>query len=175
MKNQFIKDLKPAEKVTSEFVIISKAEKEKKNREKYCLLTLQDSTGVIDAVIWSDEKIDFKFLNVGDFIRVEEGIVTEYRSKLQIDIKLLSKFTPDKSTDMADYERTTGKDIKTMFFEMMDFINSIENRFLKQLLDVFFKDEKFESIFCKATAAVQYHHAYKGGLLEHTLSVLKGL
>ena len=147
MKNQFIKDLKPSEKVTSEFVITSKAEKEKKNREKYCLLTLQDSSGTIDAVIWSDEKIDFKFLNVGDFIRIEEGMVTEYRSKMQIDIKFLSKFTPDKSTNMADFERTTGKNINVMFSEMMDYINSIENKFLKQLLEIFFKNEKFAGYF----------------------------
>jgi 3'-5' exoribonuclease len=60
-----------------------------------------------------------------------------------------------------------------MFQQLKFFMNGISNPYLKKLLGLFFDDEKFSEKFCSSTAAVQYHHAYTGGLLEHTLSMVR--
>ncbi len=60
-----------------------------------------------------------------------------------------------------------------MFAELKQIAGSIKQSHLKSLLNLFFNDKDFCRGFCSAPAAVQYHHAFLGGLLEHTLSVAK--
>ncbi len=173
MKEQYIIGLRPGEKVHTEFVIRSKVERPKKNGDKYCMLVLQDKSGFIDGVIWNNLEIDFADFKEGDFVRVDEGLVNEYRAKKQIEISSMARINDRDSIDKSDFEKTTKKDIEEMTSELKNYINSVENIYLKTLLELFFGDEKFLKDFCSATAAVQYHHACMGGLLEHTLSVLK--
>lgn len=57
---------------------------------------------------------------------------------------------------------------------MTGIISTIQNTYLKQLLEAFFvKDEDFKKRFCNSSAAKSVHHGFVGGLLEHTLSVTK--
>ena len=58
-----------------------------------------------------------------------------------------------------------------MFEEVMDFISGTENKHLKELLKLFMEDKAFAESYKSSTAAVKYHHAYQGGLLEHSLNV----
>jgi len=173
MKNQYINELETGQKINTEFVIRNKAQRTKKNGKKYCLLVLQDKGGFIDGVIWNDSLVDFNDLNEGDFVRIDDGIVSEYRSKKQIEVLSIEKIDNVGSLDRSDFEKTTKKDIKKMLSELIDYINSVKNVYLKKLLDMFFRDRDFLKVFSNATAAVRFHHAYRGGLLEHTLSVLK--
>jgi 3'-5' exoribonuclease len=57
--------------------------------------------------------------------------------------------------------------------DLKHFINSVKNIYLKKILEMFFEDDNFVTEFCNSTAAIQYHHASRGGLLEHTLSIVK--
>ena len=173
MKSQYISSLKPGEKVASEFVISNKAERSKKNGEKFCLLVLQDRSGLMDGVIWDEKVIDFSSIREGDLISVDDGVVREYRSRMQIEISSITRLKAEEVRNWDDFEKTTKKNIGQMVSELRGYIGSVENPHLKKLLEMFFEDKKFLEDFCNATAAVQYHHAYRGGLLEHTLSVLK--
>ena len=67
--------------------------------------------------------------------------------------------------------KTSGKNIDEMFERIKKYADGVKNPYLKKLLGLFFEDKKFEDDFKNAAAAVRYHHAFKGGLLEHTLSV----
>lgn len=61
-----------------------------------------------------------------------------------------------------------------MFSEILSFVKSIENIYLKQLLEAFFvKDQDFIKAFRSSSAAKTIHHGFVGGLMEHTLSVTK--
>lgn len=60
-----------------------------------------------------------------------------------------------------------------MLKEIFGYIDSIKNSYLRKLLKIFFNDKSFVEQFCYSSAAVQYHHAYIGGLIEHTLSTVK--
>jgi 3'-5' exoribonuclease len=60
-----------------------------------------------------------------------------------------------------------------MFSELKQIAGSIKQPYLLKLLKLFFSDKDFCRDFCSAPAAVQYHHAFLGGVLEHTLSVAK--
>ena len=61
-----------------------------------------------------------------------------------------------------------------MYEELLGFIRGISNTWLRQLLEYYFvKDEEFIRVFKGHSAAKTVHHGFAGGLLEHTLSVVK--
>jgi 3'-5' exoribonuclease len=102
-----------------------------------------------------------------------KGILKEYRGSKQLIVNALNKIKRNKGTDLSAYIKTTSKDIGMMFEEVTDLVGSIENRYLKELLELFMEDDTFVESYKTSTAAVKYHHAYRGGLLEHSLNVAK--
>ena len=60
-----------------------------------------------------------------------------------------------------------------MYRELSDYVNHIQNPYLRQLLVAFFGDQTFAKVFRTHSAAKRVHHGFMGGLLEHTLSVTK--
>jgi 3'-5' exoribonuclease len=64
-------------------------------------------------------------------------------------------------------------DVGAMFDEFLSYIEQIQNEPIKILLQSFFHDQKTADLFKRAPAAKGFHHVYLGGLLEHTLSVVR--
>ncbi len=171
-KKQFVSDLIEGKPVHSIFAVSRKLVKKKKNGQDYCLLTLQDKKGQIQGVAWTEvfkKAPDFK---EGDFIEIK-GHISRYRDSKQLTVEHLGKIEDTEALNDADYVKTTAGNVSTMYAEIMSLVGSVKQKHLSMLLKVFFEDEPFRKDFCKATAAVHYHHAYQGGLLEHTLSVCK--
>ena len=74
----------------------------------------------------------------------------------------------------ADYMPTTEKSTDGMYEELLGYIKKVDNQYLRQVLDHYFiKDETFIRNFKGHSAAKTVHHGFAGGLLEHTLSVVK--
>ena len=172
MKKQYISDLKEGSSVDSLFVVSKKLIKKKKNNEDYCVITLQDKEGSIEAIIWTEAFRNAEDFGEGDFVSVR-GNVSEYRGGKQLTISSITKVKNKEDIEYSDFIRTTKENIDSMFSEIKSYIESIGNHYLKKLLNLFFEDKDFVRRFCHATAASRYHHAYRGGLLEHTLSVTK--
>ena len=172
MKKQYISDLKVGTFIDSLFVVSKKLIKKKKNNEDYCVVTLQDKEGSIEAVIWTEAFRNTEDFGEGDFVSVR-GDVSEYRGGKQLTISFITKVKNKEDIEYSDFIRTTKEDTDGMFSEIKSYIGSIGNHYLKKLLNLFFEDKDFVRSFCHATAASMYHHAYMGGLLEHTLSVTK--
>ena len=171
-KKQFISDLKVGSNADTIFVVSKKQIRKKKNNEDYCIVTFQDKEGSIEGVIWTEVFRNSDDFSEGDFVLVK-GDVRQYRSSMQLVINSISKIENKEDIEYSDFIRATKKNIDDMFSEIESYINSIKNSYLKELLDLYFKDKKFIEDFKNATAAVRYHHAYRGGLLEHTLAVTK--
>ncbi len=142
---------------------------ETKTGKEYVSLILTDRTGDLDAKIW-DSNPGIGEFDAKDYIRVT-GKVTSFNSLLQLNIRRVQRCS-EGEYDPADYVPTTGGDIDQMFHTLLGFISRMEQPHLKALLEEFFvKDESFIRAFKKSSAAKGVHHAFMGGLLEHTLSV----
>ncbi len=172
MKNQYVLDLKVGNSVNSTFVVSRKIIKKKKNGDDYCIVTLQDKSGDLPGVMWTNVLNEFGDFEEGDFVEVK-GIINRYNQSRQLVIDSLIKIKDESNIEYSDFIKTSKKGIQKMFSELKEIIKSIENPSLKKLLDLFFVDKTFAKNFCNGTAAMRYHHAYRGGLLEHTLSVTK--
>lgn len=171
-KEQFISDLKIGDLVETTFVVSEKQVKKKKNGQDYCTVTLQDRGGTIEGVLWTEvfeASGDFK---EGEIVEVE-GVLKEYRSARQLIVNSLVKIEKDEGQDLSDYIKSTSKDIDSMFKEILAYIEGLESKYIKKLLSLFMDDKKFAEDYGTSTAAIRYHHAYQGGLLEHSLNVTK--
>jgi len=109
-------------------------------------------------------------LGVGSGVRIY-GTVEEYPAgSRQVRIERLQ---PVEIQDFSPFLPQARRDGEEMRQELDEVLASIEEPYLSQLLHLLFSDEEFENIFSKAPAAKKYHHACIGGLLEHTLGVVR--
>ena len=67
----------------------------------------------------------------------------------------------------------TEKDIDQMCARVFEICGSVHNRHLAALLQAYLDDEQLMNNFCRAPAAMNFHHAFVGGLLEHTLNAME--
>lgn len=167
-----IKDYKDGDRVFDIYLCKHKLSAVTKNGKPYESLILQDKTGTVDAKIWDPNNAGIADFDTLDYIEVY-GDVTSFQGALQVNVKRIRK-CQEGEYNPADYLPVSKFDIEEMFQELSGYINKIENKYLKQLLQEFFvKDEEFIKTFKKSSAAKTVHHGFVGGLLQHTLSVVK--
>ncbi|MDI3523782.1 MULTISPECIES: 3'-5' exoribonuclease YhaM family protein [unclassified Kosmotoga] len=171
----FVSDLKPGMNVTLDLKVISKRLQQTRDGKKFLLMTLSDRTGTIRGIDWhSAEENDAK-IDIGSLVRVRGRIVVyEERLQLNLDSQNGLDLLKDGMYDSSRFLATTKRSIPSMYESLVKYLNSIKNEPLKQLLKcVFEEDREFVEHFVTSPAAVTVHHAYKGGLLEHTLDVVE--
>ena len=169
---KFIRDLKEGDRLFDIYLCKHKQGAVTKNGKPYENVILQDKTGTIDAKVWEPNNPGIGNYNTLDYIEVH-GDVNNFQGNLQVSIKRI-RVCREEEYNPADYLPVSEKDISVMFKELKEFIQSIRNPWLKQLLEAFFvRDEAFAKAFCYSSAAKTVHHGFVGGLLEHTLSVTK--
>lgn len=131
-------------------------------------LSLRDGSGVVRAVLW--DKPEFNLTN-GQIVKVK-GSTAFYNDAPQITILDVKEAT-EGEYDPADLYPTTKADRKALEHKLAELINSVENEFLNKLLKYFFAKKDFWQDFRSKSAAVYVHHAFCGGLLEHTVNVAR--
>lgn len=169
---RFIQDLKENDFIKNEIYLCkTKQELKGKNGKDYESLILQDKTGTIDAKIW-DFTGGIEQYESMDYVHIDAR-VTVFQGSRQLNISRIYKAT-EGEYNQADYLPMTKKDIDTMYRELQEYIASIKDPFLKTLAEDFFvKNAEFAKRFKRHSAAKAIHHSFIGGLLEHTLSVVK--
>lgn len=169
---KYIKDFRDGDRVLDIYLCKHKNSAETKNGKPYENVILQDKTGTINAKIWDPNSAGICDFDALDYIEVY-GDVSSFQGALQISIKRTRK-CDEGEYDPSDYLPVTSKNIEEMYSQLCGYIASIKNLHLHDLLEaVFIKDLEFIKIFKKSSAAKSVHHGFIGGLLEHTLSIVK--
>lgn len=169
---KYIKDLKEGDRVFDIYLCKHKQAAVTKNGKPYESVVLQDKTGTIDAKVWEPNNPGIGDYDTLDYIEVY-GDVNNFQGALQISVKRI-RVCGEGEYNPGDYLPVSSKDINAMYGELLGLIQTIENPYLKKLLEAFFvKDEAFTKAFKNSSAAKTVHHGFVGGLLEHTLSVTK--
>lgn len=170
MKNLYVSGLYDGARVDDIFLVSSKVLRQARNGTLYIRMELRDRTGAIDAFKWDASDDIYADLPDGDFIHAK-GMVGRHDGKLQLNLDSVRRF--NGKVDPGDFLPRCDQDIDQMLSDLRAIIKTVKNPQLSALLDYFFGDEDFLSRFSTAPAAQRIHHAYIGGLLEHTLSVAK--
>lgn len=169
---RYINTLREGETIRNIYLCKGKRSAETRNGKPYDNLILQDKTGTLDGKVWDPNSGGIADYDEMDFIEVF-GDVVSYNNNLQLNIRQIRKAYEDEYV-AADYMPTTEKDTEEMYQELVGYIRQIKNTYLRQVVEYYFvNDEKFVKKFKAHSAAKSVHHGFAGGLLEHTLSVVK--
>lgn len=167
---KFIKELTEGNNIQGIYLCKSKLSTETKNGKPYDSLILQDKTGTLDTKVWEPYSPGIGEYAAGDYIEVVGEVIT-FNGGKQAKLSRIRK-CQEGEYDPADYLPCTDKNIGEMYEQVLSYINSMQNEYLKKLLQSFFvEDETFIKAFKNSSAAKMVHHGFIGGLLEHTLSV----
>lgn len=169
---KYIEELREGEKIGDIYLCKSRQSALTKNGKAYENVILQDKTGTLDAKIWDPGSPGIGEFDALDYIYVV-GDVTCFQGALQLSIKRATK-ADEGEYNPADYLPMSRRDIEEMYQELLGYMRKIQNPFLLKLTESFFvENESFIRIFKNHSAAKSVHHGFVGGLLEHTLSVVK--
>lgn len=169
---RYINSLHEGETIRAIYLCKGKRTAETRNGKPYDNLILQDKTGTLDGKVWDPNSNGIADYDEKDFIEVF-GDVINYNGNLQLNIKQL-RIAYEEEYIPADYMPTTEKSVEGMYKELLGYIKQVKNPYLQQVLKYYFiDDEKFIKRFKEHSAAKSVHHGFSGGLLEHTLSVVK--
>ncbi len=179
MSHVFVKDLKPGVGIRQFFVVRKAESRTTVKGDPFLNLILADRTGTVNGKVWSDN-LPLPEQNVRKgIIAGVQGRVELFQDEPQINVKYIAdvEFLKERGRDTADLNMehlllSTPFGIREMWDELQNLVREhIEAESLRNLvLELLNRNEER---FREAPAAVQYHHAYRGGLLEHTLKVLR--
>jgi 3'-5' exoribonuclease len=170
-KRCFVEQLKDGDRIDDPFLVKSARIAETRAGKPYLILTVMDKTGEISGPIWDNAEQLSEKCQPGNFIRLF-GQVQSYREKLQLKVDGVDNLDPG-DVDPADFVAVSTRSIDEMAEGIQDIVRSVQNPFLKKLLQRFFKKGELWEAFQSAPAAKGIHHAYVGGLLEHCLSMAR--
>jgi 3'-5' exoribonuclease len=167
-----VRDLADGRELTACYLVHEKQRKETKNAKPYLHLVLGDRTGTIEAKVWDDaDRLDRAF-DADDVVGVR-GRISTYNDKLQLTVTYAEALlTGDE--DLEFFIPCSPRDRGEMGRELDALVNSVGDPALRTLLArCVGKGTALGKQFRIHPAAKKNHHAYLGGLLEHSLSVAK--
>src|SRR6185437_7616600 len=169
MKSFYVGNLVPNETVTAQFLVLSKEIRQKKTGEPYLSLHLSDRTGEIEAKMWDNVAEVMHTFDRDDFVKVK-GLAQVYQNRSQFTVHRLRRLE-EHEIEFADFFPCSERDPEKMWRELQSIIGDLHNPHLRSLLELVFLDQKISEMYRMAPAAKNIHHACRGGLLEHVLSL----
>jgi 3'-5' exoribonuclease len=161
-------DLTPGNMVRGVYLLSGKETRTTKAGKPFFKLKLSDRTGTVDCTVWEVGDVRSE-VSAGDLVFVDAR-VTEYLGKPQLEATTVAP-APPGTAQPRDFLPSTYRDIEELKGFLQFHIGSVYDRDYAALLELIFGDVEFMDIFISAPAAKVYHHAYLGGLVEHTVAV----
>jgi 3'-5' exoribonuclease len=171
MRRLFLRDCQAGDVVEDVFVIANKQIAATQTNKNYIKCFVSDRTGQLNARMWNATRDIFNALPESGFVRIR-GRIENYQNNLQF---IIEQCWPakDGTYDAGDLIASTSRNVERMCARVHEILGSIQNRHLAALVQAYLDDEPLMLRFCRAPAAMSFHHAFLGGLLEHTLNAME--
>ena len=138
--------------------------------DRYLDLTLTDASGEINAKLWSYNEITHGEYREGEIIKIR-GSVSVYAGNDQLRIERIRKANPDDNIDPSAFVPTAEYDADKMYSALYELANGFSDDELKRIVTYLLEEHKLALLYWPA--AFKLHHAIRGGLLMHTLSIVR--
>jgi len=171
MKSHYVSDLQDGQAVTSLFLVGAKEIRTSQRSGKSWLeLALRDRTGSIPAKMWDNFEALAKTFDAGDVVQIR-GRVKLYNGQKEM---TLEQIVPAAARDyeLSDFLAHTKYDVEKLYAELGAAVGAVRNPWIKRLLESVLNDPAILPKVKRAPAAMTMHHAFVGGLLEHTVSLI---
>jgi len=167
---RFITDFGPSERIGGVFAITNAQLGRTRQDKPYLKVIVSDKTGELPARMWSIDEITFRNLPTDGFASIE-GETQPYQGELQLIIHTINPADPS-AEEMRDLLPCAKRPSQEMFDELTGLLDTLEHPAIKALASAYLNDKFLMDAFKQAPAAKSMHHAYLGGLLEHTLNLV---
>jgi len=171
MARLYLRQLQPGDLLDDVFVITNKQIAMTNTGKYYIKAFIGDKSMQVTARMWNATRDLFLQLPESGFVYIR-GRLENYQGNLQV---IVDNIQPprDGSYKIEDLLPCTKKDIKKMFARLTEVCDSLQNRHVAAIVQKFLDDAKLMDDFRRAPAAMTFHHAFIGGLLEHTLNAME--
>lgn len=171
MRRLFLRDTQPGDIVEDVFVLSGKQLGATAQGKPYIKAIIGDRTCTMMARMWNASKEIFNALPDAGFVKIR-GRIENYQGNNQFIIE--QTWAAKAGTfELGDLMPQTTKDVSEMCARLQELCGSIQNRHLSAIIQTYLDDEEMMNSFCKAPAAMSFHHAFLGGLLEHTVNAME--
>ena len=171
MRRLFLKDCQAGDIVEDVFMMSGKQLAATNQGKPYIKAFVGDRSCTVNARMWNAGREIFQALPDSGFVKLR-GRVENYQNNIQLIVEQ-TWAARDGTFDIADLMPHTEKDIGAMCTRLHELCGSIQNRHVAAIVQQYLDDESLMNDFCKAPAAQSFHHAFLGGLLEHTLNAME--
>ncbi len=187
MDKIWAKDVKEGEKVKTILLVSRKAILTAKSGKTYLAVTFQDKTGELEGRAFDKIEELAALFEEKDAVEVE-GLVGVFQGSPQLRLEAIAKvdaatldaadFTwvppPEpKKPEKVEKAEKAGPGDDALWTELLALVEAVADHHVKTLIKAFIEDDDFAGRLRRGAAAKTVHHAYLGGLLEHTVSCLK--
>jgi len=171
MKTHYVSDLRDGQPVTSLFLVREKEIRTSaRTGTSWLQLELADRTGTIPAKMWDNFDAISKTFEPDDVIQIR-GRVKVFNGQRELTLEQVIP-AAERDYDLADFLAHTKYDVEKLYAELRAAIEGMNNPWLQRLLTGVVDDPVIAPKLKRAPAAMTMHHAYLGGLLEHTVSLI---
>ncbi|HVB87894.1 MAG TPA: HD domain-containing protein [Candidatus Dormibacteraeota bacterium] len=171
MKPHYVSDLADGQMITSLYLVREKEIRTSARTGKSWLeLSLSDRSGSIPAKMWDNFEAIVKTFERDDVVRVRARVKL-YNERKELTLEQIVP-AAEKDYELADFLPHTKYDVEKLYAELRAAIAGMKNPWLQKLLACIVDDPEIAPRLKRAPAAMTMHHAYIGGLLEHTVSLL---
>ncbi len=171
-KGNLIREIQPGRNVSGLFCVASKSVRQTRSGSPFISMTLMDNSGSIEARVWNRAKeLDVVFKK-GDIIYVQAEAV-EFNGQCQLKIDDLNALEPGTRVEPAMFLPVTSVDRDEYWMICEKAMKAIKNPEFRMALKELFSEPGIRNSFREAPAAKKMHHAYIGGLLEHSVNLLR--
>ncbi len=167
---RFIRDLGPAERFSGAFAIANAQLGATRAGKPYLRCLLADRTGDLPARKWTISEEEFGRLPTDGFVWAE-GETQPFQGELQLIIQAIDAIEPSPD-QLRELVPCSSRPPEEMFADVASILGSLKHPAAKALADAYLSDAALMDLFKVAPAAKALHHAYLGGLCEHTLNLL---
>lgn len=161
-------DISAGMAVCETYLVVSKESRTTKSGKPFLKLRVGDRTGTLDCMVWEDAERVASGFDTGDLV-VVTARATAYQGRVQLEAADVRKTSA--SADPRAYLPATYRDVDELRGFLQFHVDSVYDPHYRALLRAVFEDQGFLARFSDAPAAKTFHHAYLGGLLEHTVAV----
>ncbi|MEY2534506.1 MAG: 3-5 exoribonuclease [bacterium] len=169
MATDAISTLRAGDELTGIFACTRKDRLVSRTGAPYLAVELRDRTGALPARVFRDADLHAGRFDRGDLVRVA-GRVERFRDELQADLRTIARAAPGEA-DPAAFLPVAYRDLDELDGFLEHLAGEVRDRGFRALVDGVIADGELRAALRGSPCTRAGHHAYLGGLLEHTVAV----
>ncbi len=170
MGRRFVEHLRDGESLDEIYLVTDKQLRVNRNGIPFIQMELRDRTGAIPARLFNAGEPIFRTFDNGDYVQCE-GKSQLYQGGMQVVLDRVEKVDPHKVI-ASDFLAQSEQEIPKLYERLRTHLLRLGSPHLRALAECFLMDDQFVRDFTACPAGVKLHHAYLGGLLEHTVVMM---